>query len=176
MLPIVAATMSRRSEGCGAPADKVLAVISGLPEGLALNLFMRLPAHLRSRAGAPPVPGGTGELAPKPTSPQRQIARRRLPWLPAGVTIPATTNPRERTAMRTTYGVNDMTIHRIVEQEHGFTPMLEFLPTLSKDLQDENLSWLAPGGYDKTTGNVVLCFQSYVVKTPHHNILVDACI
>ena len=23
---------------------------------------------------------------------------------------------------------------------------------------------------------VVLCFQSYVVKTPHHNILVDACI
>ena len=78
--------------------------------------------------------------------------------------------------MRTTYSVNDMTIHRIVEQEHGFTPMLEFLPTLSKETLDENLSWLAPGGYDKSTGNVVLCFQSYVVKTPHHNILVDACI
>src|SRR6202008_261402 len=78
--------------------------------------------------------------------------------------------------MRTSFAVNDMTIHRIVEQEHGFTPMLEFLPTLSKELLDENLSWLAPGGYDASTGNVVLCFQSYVVKTPHHNILVDACI
>src|SRR5271156_5725831 len=84
--------------------------------------------------------------------------------------------PGERTATRTTYSVNDMTIHRIVEQEQGFTPMLEFLPTLAKETLDENLSWLAPGGYSRETGNVVLCFQSYIVKTPHHNILVDSCI
>src|SRR5215471_936203 len=79
-------------------------------------------------------------------------------------------------AMRTEYSVNDMTIHRIVEQEQGFTPMLEFLPNLEKKTLEENLSWLAPGGYNRDTGNVVLCYQSYVVKTPHHNILVDACI
>jgi len=78
--------------------------------------------------------------------------------------------------MRTQYQVNDMIIHRIIEQEQGFTPMLEFLPTLAQDTLEENLSWLAPGGYNRDTGNVVLCFQSYVVKTPHHNILVDACI
>mgnify|MGYP003337423815 FL=1 len=76
--------------------------------------------------------------------------------------------------MRTEYRVNDMTIHRLVEQETGFTPMLEFLPTLSKERLEENLSWLAPGGYNLANGNVVLCYQSYVVKTPHHNILVDA--
>jgi glyoxylase-like metal-dependent hydrolase (beta-lactamase superfamily II) len=78
--------------------------------------------------------------------------------------------------MRTEYSVNDMTIHRIVEQEQGFTPMLEFLPNLAKETLEENLPWLAPGGYNRDTGNVVLCYQSYVVKTPHHNILVDACI
>ena len=78
--------------------------------------------------------------------------------------------------MRTSFTVNDMTIHRIVEQESGFTPMLDFLPTLSKETLGENLAWLAPGGYDSASGNVVLCFQSYVVKTPHHNILVDSCI
>src|SRR6267154_3613058 len=78
--------------------------------------------------------------------------------------------------MRTSFSVNDMTIHRIVEQESGFTPMLDFLPTLSKEALGENLAWLSPGGYDSTSGNVVLCFQSYVVKTPHHNILVDSCI
>ena len=78
--------------------------------------------------------------------------------------------------MRTSFSVNDMTIHRIVEQESGFTPMLDFLPTLSKETLGENLAWLAPGGYDGASGNVVLCFQSYVVKTPHHNILVDSCI
>src|SRR5437762_4236992 len=78
--------------------------------------------------------------------------------------------------MRTSFSANDMTIHRIVEQESGFTPMLDFLPTLSKETLGENLAWLAPGGYDSASGNVVLCFQSYVVKTPHHNILVDSCI
>ena len=72
--------------------------------------------------------------------------------------------------------IGNSTIHRIVEQESGFTPMLDFLPTLSKETLGENLAWLAPGGYDSASGNVVLCFQSYVVKTPHHNILVDSCI
>ena len=42
--------------------------------------------------------------------------------------------------MRTSFSVNDMTIHRIVEQEQGFTPMLDFLPTLSKGALEENLS------------------------------------
>ena len=34
--------------------------------------------------------------------------------------------------MRTSYSVNDMTIHRIVEQEAGFTPILDFLPTFGR--------------------------------------------
>ena len=51
--------------------------------------------------------------------------------------------------MRTSFAVNDMTIHRIVEQEQGFTPILEFLPTLTREALDENLSWLAPGGYEQ---------------------------
>ena len=78
--------------------------------------------------------------------------------------------------MRTQFTVGDMTIHRIVEQEHGFTPLFEFLPTLSKERFEENRSWMEQGAYDAKTGNVVLCFQSYVVKTPHHNILVDSCV
>src|SRR5437879_7240152 len=78
--------------------------------------------------------------------------------------------------MPTTFAVQDMTIHRIVEQEYGFTPLFEFLPTLSKECFEENRSWMEQGAYDAKTGNCVLCFQSYVVKTPHHNILVDACI
>src|SRR5256885_13433248 len=78
--------------------------------------------------------------------------------------------------MRTSCSVTDLTITRIVEKASGSTPMLDFLPTLSKETLGENLAWLAPGGYDSKSGNVVLCFQSYVVKTPHHNILVDSCI
>jgi glyoxylase-like metal-dependent hydrolase (beta-lactamase superfamily II) len=77
--------------------------------------------------------------------------------------------------MRTSFTVNDMTIYRIVEQEAGFTPILEFLPSLSRELLDENRSWMEPAALDPA-GMAVLCFQSYVVKTPHHTILVDACI
>ena len=78
--------------------------------------------------------------------------------------------------MRTSFIVDDMTIHRVVEQEYGFTPLFEFLPTLTKEQFEENRAWLEPSGYEPATGHVVLCFQSYVVKTPHHNILVDSCI
>jgi glyoxylase-like metal-dependent hydrolase (beta-lactamase superfamily II) len=78
--------------------------------------------------------------------------------------------------MRTTFAVEDITVHRIVEQEAGFTPVLEFLPTLSKELLEENRSWLQPAALDPATDKLVLCFQSYLVRTPHHTILVDACI
>ena len=78
--------------------------------------------------------------------------------------------------MRTSFTVDDMTIHRLVEQEAGFTPVLEFLPGLSKQLLDENRSWLEPAALDPETDMLVLCFQSYLVKTPHHTVLVDSCI
>ncbi len=77
--------------------------------------------------------------------------------------------------MTTTIRIGDLTIHRIVEMETGFTPILEFLPGLTSELLAENRDWLAPSGLD-AEGRVVLCFQSYVVQTPHHTILVDSCI
>src|SRR5271169_3506101 len=77
--------------------------------------------------------------------------------------------------MSNTFRVGDMTVHRIVEMECGFTPALEFLPSLKAEVLEANKSWLAPSALD-ADGNLVLCFQSYVVKTPRHTILVDACI
>ncbi len=78
--------------------------------------------------------------------------------------------------MRTSFTVNDMTIHRIVEQEAGFTPILDFLPSLTQGTlgREPRRGWSRRAR--PRAGNGVLCFQSYVVKTPHHNILVDACI
>src|SRR6266852_2124646 len=75
--------------------------------------------------------------------------------------------------MPTSFTVKDMTIHRIVEQEYGFTPLFEFLPTLTKERFEENRAWMEEGAYDAKTGNCVLCFQSYVVKTPHQNTPLD---
>ena len=74
-----------------------------------------------------------------------------------------------------TFKVGDLTIHRIVEMECGFTPALEFLPELKPEVLAENRSWLAPSALD-AQDNLVLCFQSYIVQTPRHTILVDSCI
>ena len=77
--------------------------------------------------------------------------------------------------MSTVFQIGDMTIHRIVEMEAGFTDALEFLPDLKPEILAENRGWLAPTGLD-SEGRIVLCFQSHIVRTPHHTILVDSCI
>jgi glyoxylase-like metal-dependent hydrolase (beta-lactamase superfamily II) len=77
--------------------------------------------------------------------------------------------------MSTEIRIGDITIHRVVEQEGAFFPALEFFPSLTPQLLEENLSWLAPK-YIDAAGKVVLCVQSYLVRTQHHNILVDACV
>jgi glyoxylase-like metal-dependent hydrolase (beta-lactamase superfamily II) len=73
------------------------------------------------------------------------------------------------------FKVGGMTVHRIVEMECGFTPALEFLPGLTPERLAENRGWLAPSALD-ADDNLVLCFQSYVVQTGRHNILVDSCV
>jgi glyoxylase-like metal-dependent hydrolase (beta-lactamase superfamily II) len=78
--------------------------------------------------------------------------------------------------MTTQIKVGEITIHRVVEQEAPFFAALEFFPTLTPELLEENLSWLQPKYIDPATGKLVLCVQSYIVRTPHHNILIDSCV
>ena len=72
--------------------------------------------------------------------------------------------------------LGNISIQRIVEQEEPFFDPLFFFPTLTKELLEENRSWMEPRFIDKATGKLVLCIQSYLVRTPHHNILVDTCV
>ena len=73
--------------------------------------------------------------------------------------------------------LNDITIHPIVEQPRctGFGVM-DFFPALTKELLDENRPWLEPAFLDPAINALVLCIQSFIIKTPHHNILIDACV
>jgi glyoxylase-like metal-dependent hydrolase (beta-lactamase superfamily II) len=78
--------------------------------------------------------------------------------------------------MSLTLAIGDLTIHRIVEQETTFLSALEMLPGLTPDLLAENRSWMRDAGAIDAQDVLILCFQSYIVKTPHHTILVDSCI
>src|SRR5437763_14042516 len=72
--------------------------------------------------------------------------------------------------------IGALTIHRIIEQETTFLPALEMLPGLTPDLLAENRSWMRETSALDADDVLILCFQSYIVKTPHHTILVDSCI
>jgi glyoxylase-like metal-dependent hydrolase (beta-lactamase superfamily II) len=76
----------------------------------------------------------------------------------------------------TSFKIGDMVIHRIIEMEVGFTPALEFLPGLTPEVLAENRSWMKTPMALDDQDRLVLCFQSYVVQTGRHNILVDSCV
>lgn len=78
--------------------------------------------------------------------------------------------------MRTTFEVGGVRIDRIVEQEEPFFDPLLFFPKLTKEVLAENRSWLEPRYHDPKSGKMILCIQSYLVRTRHHTILVDTCV
>jgi glyoxylase-like metal-dependent hydrolase (beta-lactamase superfamily II) len=72
--------------------------------------------------------------------------------------------------------IGDIIIHRIVEQGAGTRPAYEFIAGLTRDVLEANRHWLEPGALLPGTDELAFCFQSYLVRTPHHLILVDSCI
>jgi len=73
------------------------------------------------------------------------------------------------------FQVGDLTVHRIVELDAPFLPALEMLPDLTPERLHENRAWLQPHSLDEND-SFILCYQSYVIQTPHHTILVDSCL
>ncbi|MCA1453193.1 MBL fold metallo-hydrolase [Bradyrhizobium sp. BRP22] len=74
------------------------------------------------------------------------------------------------------FSIGDLTIHRIIEQETAFLPALDMLPGLTAEVLAENRAWMREANALDDSDVLLLCFQSYVVKTPHHTILIDSCI
>jgi glyoxylase-like metal-dependent hydrolase (beta-lactamase superfamily II) len=78
--------------------------------------------------------------------------------------------------MSLSFNVGDLTVHRVIEQETTFLPALDMLPQLTPELLAENRNWLREAGALDDQDTLILCFQSYIVRTPHHTILIDSCI
>jgi glyoxylase-like metal-dependent hydrolase (beta-lactamase superfamily II) len=77
--------------------------------------------------------------------------------------------------MSLNFRVGDLTIHRIVELEGRLDPASSALPALTPEILAENRHWLQPDSLN-ADDLINLCYQSYVVRTPHHVILVDSCL
>ena len=72
--------------------------------------------------------------------------------------------------------LGDTTVQSIVEQEGPFFDLRPFFPDLTDAMVEENLPWLVPHYIEPGTNKVILRIQSYLVRTPHHTILVDSCV
>jgi glyoxylase-like metal-dependent hydrolase (beta-lactamase superfamily II) len=71
--------------------------------------------------------------------------------------------------------LNDISIQRIVEQETALAPITGLFPDLTPELLAENRAWLQPTALDEHD-TMKITVQSYLVRTPHHTILIDSCV
>jgi glyoxylase-like metal-dependent hydrolase (beta-lactamase superfamily II) len=74
-----------------------------------------------------------------------------------------------------TIRAGNVVIHRVIEQEGPLFEALSFFPSLRKEQLAEHLSWLCPR-FLTPEGRLILCIQSYVIRTDWHTILVDTCV
>ncbi|MCB1473553.1 MAG: MBL fold metallo-hydrolase [Rhodobiaceae bacterium] len=79
-------------------------------------------------------------------------------------------------ALREPLVFGDTRVDRIVELVKDYYPAMEFFRGLTPEILDEHRHWLEPDFIHPGNGNVILTFQSYLVRTPRHTILVDSCI
>ncbi|PPR77655.1 MAG: hypothetical protein CFH01_01427 [Alphaproteobacteria bacterium MarineAlpha2_Bin1] len=71
--------------------------------------------------------------------------------------------------------IGKITIENIVETIGLHKPDFLF-PDLKKYQLEEQFNWLIPNFIDSETKNLIMVFQSYVIKTKNTIILVDTCV
>ena len=74
------------------------------------------------------------------------------------------------------YQLGELQILRAVESEVPIFDTYTFFPDATKDVIEANRDWLMPRYIDPESIEIILCIQSYIIKTPHHTILVDTCV
>ena len=77
--------------------------------------------------------------------------------------------------MAATLTLGQIRIDRIVEHEVAFEHIRDFLPGITEEQLAENRRWMQPWAMDARDW-LIICFQSYVIGTPHSTIVVDTCI
>jgi hypothetical protein len=69
----------------------------------------------------------------------------------------------------TAIALKNITIYPVVEQQGPFFDVMEFFPTLTKELLEENRSWLEPTFIDPATGRLgCVCKAS---SSRHHTTI-----
>ena len=72
--------------------------------------------------------------------------------------------------------LGDVTVRRIVESDEPNFDPLAFFPQTQPGDWDPYKRWLQPHPLSPVLGYLTLVIQSFLVRTPHHTILIDTCV
>jgi len=71
--------------------------------------------------------------------------------------------------------IGDITIDAVIEREGPWRRPQDFFPAYDKAIFDRHVPDMEPEVFDPVLGMMFITYQTFVVRTPHHTILVDTC-
>ena len=71
--------------------------------------------------------------------------------------------------------LGEFSLSRVVELDNTQLLASEVFPDWDADAVRPHLEWMVPRHFDPDDGTLAIVIQGFLIKTPHHTILVDAC-
>jgi glyoxylase-like metal-dependent hydrolase (beta-lactamase superfamily II) len=71
--------------------------------------------------------------------------------------------------------IGDVTITSIIERDGPWRTPEAMFPDYAPEVGRAHLAGLDPVVYDAASNRMVITYQTFVIRTPHHTILVDTC-
>jgi glyoxylase-like metal-dependent hydrolase (beta-lactamase superfamily II) len=73
------------------------------------------------------------------------------------------------------WAIGTVQVSRVLEFQMALLEPKVLLPEVTPDIVARHRHWLEPGSLDPVSEKLVLSIHSFVIKTPHHVVLVDTC-
>ena len=71
--------------------------------------------------------------------------------------------------------IGDVTIDAVIEREGPWRRPQDFFPAYDEATFKRHLLVMEPEVFDPASGKMFITYQTFVVRTPRHTILVDTC-
>ncbi len=86
----------------------------------------------------------------------------------------ATLHPEEEVTVRKVK-IGEVTIDAVIEREGPWRRPQDFFPAYDEATFKRHLQVMEPEVFDPVSGKMFITYQTFVVRTPRHTILVDTC-
>jgi glyoxylase-like metal-dependent hydrolase (beta-lactamase superfamily II) len=71
--------------------------------------------------------------------------------------------------------IGDVTITSIIERDGPWRTPATMFPSYDPAVGESHLAELDPVVFDPASGKMIITYQTFVIRTPHHTMLVDTC-